>query len=623
MPLRLHWTAGLHHDGSAHYVSNPLPKLGETVTISLRAPRNAPIRHIFLRTAPDGENHMEKMDIAQTTTTAVFWTAKLPVTMPLNTYRFKIMSDEGAFVLNAAGVSRAESLDMFDFKLLADFATPSWLEDAVFYQIFPDRFYNGDPSLNHKPGEWTFSPFKVQLREWGALPLPYAETGNLDFYGGDLPGIIQKLDYLQDLGINAIYLTPIFASSSNHRYNIDDFFNVDKHLGGNEGLVQLRRAMDERNMRLILDVTPNHTSSTHPWFLEAQKNPNAPSAEYYTFHKRPDDYVAWFGVKSLPKLNYASQKLHDLMYRNPDSVLRFWLKAPYRIDGWRLDVYNMTARQGSLQLNEEVGRGIRQAVKDDNPEAYIFGEHFYDGTPYLQGDQLDAIMNYQGFNLPMWRWLAGYDLGREWRPESSDTALLPSDALVEQLTHHRAAVPWVIARQQFNQLCSHDTVRILNIVNGDKSLMKLGVVMLMTYPGVPCVYYGDEIGLPGGKDPDNRRCMPWDETEWDAALRDFYKQIIRLRRSAPALKHGGFQQLYAEGGLWVFQRQSREQQLVVIGYRGPDNLNTVTIPIWHAGIGDGMLLVDQLGGETVTVNNGTIILPRLKMGDALLLEVQK
>jgi alpha-glucosidase len=619
---RLHWTAGLHHDGSALHVSNPLPALGETVFVRLRAPLNAPIRAVFLRTAPDGEGHLEPMEIIERDSVSAWWSAPLQVSMPRNHYRFKIISDEGAYFFNALGASRADSPDGFDFKLLADYTAPLWLEHTVFYQIFPDRFYNGDPDNNVAPGAWSADGHSVQFRPWGEDPLPWKAGGSVDFFGGDLPGIVHKLDYLRDLGVNALYLNPIFPSPSNHRYNIDDFFNVDRYLGGNRALIELRRALDRAGMRLMLDVTPNHTSSTHTWFTEAQQDANAPSADYYTFYQRPDNYLAWFDVPTLPKLNYASDRLHEVMYRGQGSVLRHWLREPYRSDGWRLDVYNMTARQGSLQLGHEVTRGMRQAVKEENPEAYLLGEHFYDGSPHLQGDELDATMNYQGFNIPLWRWLAGYDNWADWRPETVDGVLLPAEAFAEQLARFRAAIPWVIARQQFNQLGNHDTRRILDIVGGDRSLARLGAAMLMTYPGVPCVYYGDEIGLRGRGDPYNRRCMPWDESLWDTELRDYYRQVVRLRRTAPALIRGGFQELYADGGLWMFQRQSPEQQLIVIGYRGPDDLTEVTLPLWHAGIEDGVELADLLGSAGFTVRDGGITLPELTTGSALILEAR-
>lgn len=623
MVLNPHWTAGLHHDGSALYVSNPLPRSGETVTLRLRAPADAPVRHIFLRIAPDGEEDLKPMRRTHEDGVLAWWETELKISMPRTPYRFKVMSGEGAYWYNALGASRVDSPDAWDFKLLADFAAPSWLEDAVFYQIFPDRFFNGDPSNDVPPGTWTnHHGHAAQLRAWDAPPLRWNEGGNLDFYGGDLQGITQKLDYLLDLGVNAIYLNPIFTAYSNHRYDTADFDQVDPYLGGNEALAELRRALDRAGMRLVLDVTPNHTGARHNWFTAALADRSAPTAEYYTFHHYPDDYESWLGHKSLAKLNYRSERLREAMYGAAESVLRRWLHEPYRIDGWRLDVANMTARQGMQQLEHKIWRAIRRAVKADNPEAYLFGENFYDGTPHLQGDELDAVMNYQGFTIPLWSWLQGRELpvelveGRDWL----DPYPLPAEAVSEQWTRFRAAVPWVITRQQFNQLGSHDTPRILSIVDGDTTRLKLGAALLLTFPGVPCVYYGDEIGMEGLFDPDNRRCMRWDGNTWDQDVRHYYKRLIALRRQSPALRRGGFQMVSASGGLLAYLRQSPEQRLLVIGYRGPEALTAIELPVRHAGYADNTHLTDMLSGEAYTVKDGRMRLEQLPAGAALLLE---
>jgi alpha-glucosidase len=614
----LHWTAGLHHDGSALYVSNPLPALGETVIIRLRVPLDAPVHAVYLRTAPDGEQHLAEMEKEEADRVSEWWAGKITITMPYMPYRFRIMSSEGGYWLTALGVSRADSPDSNDFKLLADFAAPDWLNEAVFYQIFPDRFHNGDPTNDVPDGAWTHNGFSTQRREWGAPVLPFKQAGMLDFYGGDLQGITQKLDYLRDLGVNALFLNPIFTAYTNHRYDVADYHHIDPYLGGDAALAELRRALDERGMRLILDVTPNHCGDKNVWFKAAQADPEAETAEYFTFKKHPDDYEAWLGIKLLVKLNYSSQKLRDAMYRAPDSVMRRWLREPYRIDGWRLDVANMTARQGVVQLAHKVWRDLRRAVKGDNPQAYLMGENFFDGTPHLQGDELDATMNYQGFVIPLWGWLHGA-IPDEF-PASIDRMQLPAEVVAEQWGRFRAAVPWAVSAQQFNQLGSHDTPRILWLLGGDLAMLKLAATLLMTFPGVPCVYYGDEIGMDGAGDPDNRRCMRWDEATWDGDLRSHYQRLIKLRRTAPALRQGGFQMLYAQGGLLAYQRQSAGQRLIVIAWRGPGELPMTQLPVRHGGVADGITLTDHLSGATYTVANGCLSLVGWSPGAALVLE---
>jgi alpha-glucosidase len=601
------WAAGVYHDGSAVYVSNLTPKLGESVTLTVRVPRDAPVLRMYLRTVPDGEGHHAAMEKVREDAISAYWQGQMAAHQPRNNYRFKLLTPQGAYYLYQDGLHRYDGPDWGDFILLADFEAPAWVNETVFYQIFPDRFNNGDPSLTPPDGAWDADGAKVKQRGWDELPKPWSESGAVDFFGGDLIGIRAKLDYLQDLGVNGIYLTPIFPSFSNHRYNIHDFYNVDPYLGGNEALVALREELDRRGMYLMLDVTPNHTGSKHPWFLEAQANPDAPTADYYTFRERPDDYEAWLGVKSLPKLNYRSQKLREQMYAGENSVLRHWLRPPYRIDGWRLDVANMAGRQGAVQLGHKIGRGIRKAVKAENPDAYLIGEHFFDSTPHLQGNEFDAVMDYQGLNVPIWRWVAGYD-GGSWADGSKDNVQMATEAFAEQLTRFRAAVPWVIANMQFHQLDSHDTMRFLTICNDDIDLVKVGVGLAMTYTGVPCVYYGDEIGLPGGTDPDNRRPMPWDMTKWNRDLQAYYKTFIALRRDNPALRTGGFQTLHAEGNTYAFSRQSPEQQVIVIAHRGRGAYRSFQLFVRPANIPDGTMLKDLISGETYEVINGYVTL---------------
>jgi len=620
MTRNLQWTDAIHHDGSTYYVSNPLPKLGEAVQVTLRTPNDSPIKRAFLRTRPDGESHITPMAESKRDSRSIWWVVDLPVTMKRNAYRFQLHTENGTYYYNAHGTSRAESPDIFDFMLLADYQVPEWVREQIFYQIFPERFANGDPSNDVQDNEYERQGHWTIKREWGEIPYSWEKGRSVDFFGGDLPGIEQNLDYLTNLGITALYLCPIFTAQSNHKYDILDFYNVEPHFGGNEALVNLRQSMQQNNMRLMLDVTPNHLSFQHPWFLEADADKNAPTAEY--FAKNNDGYwETWLGHPSLIKLNYTSEKLRDVMYRQTDSILQHWLKAPYSIDGWRLDVSNMIGNLRENQLDHDVHQELRKSLKAEHPDTYIVGEHFYDGTPHLQGDELDASMNYAGFNIPVRRWLGGVDVGVEFDREDADPIPMATEAMAQQWRNFMGAIPYVIALQQFNQLSSHDTRRILTITN-DKALVKLGAALLMSYVGVPCLYYGDEIGLEGGRDPDNRRCMVWDEGGWDSNLHDYHQKVITIRKSSHALKHGGFQILYAASDIIAFQRQSPEQTLIFIGYRGGETITNIELPIWHSGLEDGTQLQDLLGDSAVTIEDGGIILPQLEHGQAMLLEAQ-
>ncbi|HZY41027.1 MAG TPA: alpha-amylase family glycosyl hydrolase, partial [Anaerolineae bacterium] len=395
----------IHHDGSGRYVSPQAIQLNDEVTIRLRAHPYAPIQRVLLRTCPDGEQHFVEMRPRDVHATLRWWEAKLKVSMPTIGYRFLIFTTDGVWWYTGAGLMRHVPTDADDFKLLADTVTPDWVRSAVFYQIFPDRFADGDPASNVRDDEFVYIGQPSRARTWGEPPSTVPRADMVEFFGGDLSGVEQHLDDLRELGVNAIYLNPIFTSHSNHRYDVADYENVDPHVGGNAALVSLRRATRERDMRLMLDIVPNHCGVLHPWFQDALKDPAAPTAEFFTFQRHPHDYTTWLGVKSLPKLNYQSDKLRETMYAGRDAIFRKWLREPYAIDGWRIDVANMLARQGGNQLGTDIGRGIRQAVKAENAGAYLLGENWFDGTSQLQGDCWDAVMNYAGFTHPVWYWL--------------------------------------------------------------------------------------------------------------------------------------------------------------------------------------------------------------------------
>lgn len=607
------WIASVHHDGSPRYVIGEPSGLGATVTVRLRAGLDAPVERVFLRTNPDGEQTITPMRLVGADAACRWWETELQLSMLHMNYRFWLVTLEGGWWLTAAGMVRHTPTDATDFKILAHYQAPAWVQDAVFYQIFPDRFADGEPANNVQSGEYQSYGQPVIARAWGERPRPHSESGGAEFFGGDLQGILQRLAYLEDLGVSALYLTPIFTAPSNHKYDGADYKAVDAHFGGDEALIALRQALSQRGMRLMLDIVPNHCSATHPWFLRAQADPTAPEAEFFTFGRdRHREYATWLGVRSLVKLNYRSQRLRNVMYAGDDSIIRHWLRPPFSIDGWRMDVANMLARQGETQLGHKVIRGIRRAVKEENSQAYLLGENFFDGTPSLQGDELDAVMNYQGFTAPLLRWLVGYDMYASRRQEWNDPHRLPTEALAAQWQTFRAAVPWQIATQQFNLLGSHDTRRIGTIVGQDEALSQIAVALLFTYPGAPSVYYGDEIGLEGAGDPDNRGCMPWNQDEWNHERRTFYQRLIRLRRTSPALRQGGFQMVYAAGDTLAFQREAPEERLLIVARRADDGLRA--LPVRHAGLPDGMRLREILGGTEATIAGGMLALDGLAAG---------
>lgn len=615
--------ASIHHDGSSRYVvpvdgaEGDRLRIGDRVRLLVRAGRDAPVERIVVRTTPDGEQVFEELREIEPGPAARWWEATLRIGMPMTGYRFLVITSDGHRWLNAAGLHVATPTDREDFQLLAGSGPPGSLARRVFYQIFPDRFANGDPSNDVRTGAWTYRGQTARARTWGEPP-SHGPAAMVEFYGGDLAGIEAHLDHLTDLGVNALYLTPIFDSRSNHGYDIVDYRRVADYFGGDAALVSLRRATRERDILLILDIAPNHTGVEHPWFRDAQADAAAATAEYYVFGEHPDGYESWLGVGSLPKLDYRSQALRDAMYAGPDSVLRHWLRPPFSIDGWRIDVANMLGRLGPDQLGPEVARGMRAAIKAENPDAYLLGEHSFDAIDQLAGDQWDGVMNYWGFTTPVIEWLEGVAI----RSHSSGlilrTGRSSTDAMVETMTAFRSAIPWSVARHQFNLLDSHDTARIASRVGGDEGRLRAAVGYLLTYVGLPSILYGDEVGLDGADDLTARRTMPWDRSAWDLDHLAFVRTLVRFRVGSPALAEGGFQVLETGEDHLAFLRDATNEWVVVVIVRGPTSRPAGPLAVWHGGIPDGTTFTDLLGGSSLTVADGALPLAVIPAGVALL-----
>ena len=611
------WLRSIHHDGSEKYVSLPYPRMNDTVRLRLRASHRAPIKRVILRTFPDGEQALTPMQRTADSSPIQWWEIDLPIMEPVTNYRFIIDAADGLWHYSAAGPSAFVPLDATDFRILADYHSPAWLESAVFYQIFPDRFANGDPTNDPRPDDYEYRGHRPRTYPWEAPPDPEAFFP-IVFYGGDLDGIEARLDYLDELGVNALYLNPVFTALSNHKYDVADYSQVDPHFGGNPALISLRRALGIRGMRYVLDIVPNHCGYWHPWFQAALSDPGATEAEFFTFRRHPDDYATWLGVWTLPKLNYVSPELRRRIYEAPDAVFRRWLRPPFSADGWRVDVANMLGRQGPTQIGLEISRGIRQAVKETQPDAYLMGENFFDATGQLQGDQWDGVMNYGGFTHPLWYWLSGFAQGAHGFTETLTSPLWPTQAMVETWQSRLATIPWAIAMQQYNILDSHDTPRIRTIVKENDALHRLAVALLLTFPGIPGLYYGDEIGMVDVSGLSARGCMIWDRTRWDEPLLEYHRRLIQFRRGSAALQRGGFQILMCEPESVAYQREIEGERVLVIAHRSEVPRPPTPIPVEHGGISDGAHFADMLTGAEYFVRDGALEVPAIYQGALIL-----
>src|SRR5215211_161139 len=443
---------------------------------------------------------------------------------------------------------------------------PSWVQDAIFYQIFPDRFFKStrNPSGN--------LPFEA----WGAAPTTHG------FKGGDLYGVTEKLDYLQDLGITALYLNPVFASASNHRYHTFDYYNVDPLLGGNVALRELIDKAHERNIRVILDGVFNHASRGFWQFHHVLENGmGSPYRDWFFFdtarlqgrrrwgaYPTPEElqalqsgedslkaigYRGWWNLPALPKFNTNTPAVRSFLL----DVAKHWIE--FGIDGWRLDV------PGDID-DDSFWQEFRFRVRQINPEAYIVGEIWHEAQRWLQGDQFDAVMNYE-LTKPMLAFFTGKHLDLSVSHQQSNyqgiQQTIDAHEFANRVDHNRGLYKQDITYAQMNLLDSHDTPRFLSCASGDKDSLKLAWLFMLTYPGAPCIYYGDEIGLDGEHDPYSRKSFPTDESKWDMGLHTYIKELIDLLKKNDALRRGDFTRLWSADGIYAFSRSIDGDTFVV------------------------------------------------------------
>lgn len=441
--------------------------------------------------------------------------------------------------------------------------TPEWVQDAVFYQIFPDRFARG----RRMPG--------IGFEAWDSAPTPHG------FKGGDLHGVAERLNYLKDLGVTALYLNPIFASASNHRYHTYDYYNVDPLLGGNDAFRVLLDAAHKKNIRVILDGVFNHASRGFWQFHHVLENgASSPYKDWFFFDEErltgkkhwgaypsPHEqkllhhedslaaigYRAWWNLPALPKLNTNNPAVREFIF----NVAEHWMRLG--ADGWRLDV--------PAEIDDDgFWREFRERVRNVNLEAYIVGEIWHEAQRWLQGDQFDATMNYVLTNACA-AFFPASQLNLRIAHQQSNFRNIhrPIDAheFADRIDHIMRLYKPEIVRSQLNLLDSHDMPRFLSFAGGDKDSLKLAWLFIMTIAGAPCIYYGDEIGLAGEHDPDCRRAFPWDEHKWDIDLLGYFKEIIALRKKNPAFRRGDTKRLWSANGVYAYSRAYEGKTFIV------------------------------------------------------------
>ncbi|GAA0944071.1 maltodextrin glucosidase [Actinocorallia libanotica] len=547
---------GFHHDGSLDHVSTLAPEPGETVTVFLRTPRTQR-DGVHVRSVRDGEPHFDAAVIDRETEDEIWWRADVTARNPITPYRFLLTGPAGYRWLTAAGLCSHDVPDATDFRLNTYAPPPGWAADATVYEIFPDRFASSSP-----PGA---------VPDW-AVPTAWDEPvqgrGPLaprQLFGGDLPGVTERLDHIASLGVDTLWLTPVFPARSNHRYNSSSFDRIDPLLGGDAAYRALIDAAHARGWRVLGDLTTNHCGDDHPWFTAALGDKEAPERGRFRFHDEEPGYETWMGVPSLPKLDWADDGLIHDMIDGPEAIVRRWLR--FGLDGWRIDVANMTGRRGAADLTREVAARIRRAVAEERRDGLLVAEHAHDSTRDLDADGWHGTMNYAGFTRPVWSWLRGPQTRLDFLGVPAQVPRLSGTDAVATMRAFSAQTSWRSFTHSWSILSSHDTARIRTVC-GDGSLTEVAVGLLFTLPGTPMVYAGDEFGLEGSWGEDARRPMPWSRPDtWDTRTLDVHRTLGALRKKEKALRQGGLRWLHVSEDGIVFTRERAGDRLLVMAAR--------------------------------------------------------
>lgn len=552
----------IHHDGSERFTRKVD---SSSFSLILRVPCSLEVERVALRSVRDGEPIYLEATIIESSSKFDFYGVELKIHNPRTNYRWLIGGGGVGFIwLNQAGFHSHDVSDVNDFVITSFKSIPDWARSSVIYQMFPDRF--AASGKRYELPSWAVP------RSWNQWPEGASPNTSFEYFGGDLWGVLDKLDDLQDLGINVLYFTPFFKAGSIHRYDAATFDEVDPLLGGNDALVALVSEAHRRGMRVIGDITLNHSGDKHEWFQRAQAG-ESPYREFYTFDDSLlNGYESWLGVKSLPKFNYRSEELRRVLISGEDSVLRKWLRPPFNLDGWRVDVANMSGRLRELDITHEVARMARAAIEAEGSEKILIAEHNHDACADLDGDGWHGNMNYTSFRNPAWNWLIEESMSTFKPTRHGNFAQLDGLETVAVIREFSARQPFETYSASWNLLSSHDSARVRTMV-GNREKHRVAIAFAMTMPGTPMIFAGDEIGAQGAWGEDSRSPYPWNgESERDEEILKVYKELISLRKVSDALIHGGLQWLRIEKDFLCFIRESKSERLLVLLARSQSTL---------------------------------------------------
>ncbi len=621
-------TASLFSDQGSMFDSNQEPTATQSVTVTLRTGHgNVSAASIKYYDSADASFHYVPMHATSTDPTGRFdyWQGVIPGSASEKYYRFEATNGSETVWYDAEGVSLSEP-SSGNFFLIPGFETPDWMKNGVLYQIFVDRFYDGDPANDVTSGQYEYAGCATEQHGWGTSVYATVSGCNSEvFFGGDLAGIDQKLSYIKDtLGADILYLTPIFESPSNHKYDTADYYTVDPAFGTASDLEKLVEDVHSSSNGppgyIILDGVFNHTGDTHCWFgrgtygtftcsvTGAYQSQSSPYYGWYTFQSWPNQYSSFAGYAGMPKLDYGASgsQVRLQIYGSPGSVVQTYLKPPYAIDGWRLDSAQMLdagGNGGSDAVNHQIMRELRAAVKSVNPDAEILGEYWGDPSPWLDdGAEWDSAMNYNGFTRPLSEWLCGQD-------QSGNAGSLDETQFDAWLHGTRADLPVNVQEVMTNELGTHDTIRFATRCGADLSLTELALIFQFTYIGTPGIYYGDEYGMQGGNDPDDRRTFDWSQASTANPAVALTRKLIAIRNQYAALRTGSFMTLLTDdtNHIYAFGRFDADHRIAVV-LDDSGNTETVTVPAWQLSMTNGSWVTDLLTGKAYQVVDGNLTL---------------
>ena len=624
-------------DGTSDYVIPAEPGIHEKVRLRFRTARDD-AQEVCLISG--GETlQMQKMSSGEVFD---YYETEVQLTDTMFVYYFRIKSESEELCYHRCGVSE-HPVEYYNFRIMPGFSTPAWAKGAVMYQIFVDRFCNGDPSNDVEDGEYVYIGEPVcKVKDWNEFP---AAMDIRRFHGGDLQGVLDKLDYLEELGVEVIYFNPLFVSPSNHKYDIQDYDYIDPHYGviiedggevlpegekdntratkyqkrtgdirnleaSNRLFAKLVEEMHTRGMRVILDGVFNHCGSFNKWMDReriyepqpeyekgAYVSAQSPYRDFFHFFDEREEawpynknYDGWWGHDTLPKLNYEDSPTLEEYILN---IGKKWVSPPYNADGWRLDV---AADLGySNEYNHIFWENFRKAVKSANPQALILAEHYGDPGEWLQGDEWDSVMNYDAFMEPLTWFLTGMEKHSD---ERRTDLWGNADNFVNTMNHFMASILTPSLQVAMNELSNHDHSRFLTRTNhivgrvaqlGSKAaeeginlaVMREAVAVQMTWVGAPTVYYGDEAGVCGFTDPDSRRTYPWGQENRE--LVEFHKEMIRIHKREKLLRTGSLKMLSWSSNVLAYARFQEGEQIIVV-LNNSKELKEVTIPVWQAEV---------------------------------------